>query len=213
MTDRPTLEDLDAAPEPARWCCSGNAEDCPLCDTRTLPYPWICPGHPDTETNRQRVQAAHEGPQPAPWSQLEAHAFNAVQPALREAGRWLPMSARRAVARAVLAAVQPHLAGHYQHAVNAAVAAEQRATQAETKLHRYRDWLATQHANAARADQAGGVPDYLKISPHNGLAAGLHTALLGLDHILNPHDAGPTVAEAAAQDRAYWERKDAGEQP
>lgn len=25
------------------------------------------------------------------------------------------------------------------------------------------------------------------------------------------HDAGPTVREAAAQDRAYWERKDAGE--
>lgn len=23
-----------------------NAEDCPRCDTDTLPYPWICPGHP-----------------------------------------------------------------------------------------------------------------------------------------------------------------------
>ncbi|WP_043493768.1 hypothetical protein [Streptomyces viridosporus] len=39
---------------------------------------------------------------PAAWSQLEAHAFNAVQPALRAAGAWLPLSARRAVARAVL---------------------------------------------------------------------------------------------------------------
>lgn len=42
--------------EPERWCCSGNAEDCRLCDTRTLPYPWICPGHPDTPENRQHVQ-------------------------------------------------------------------------------------------------------------------------------------------------------------
>lgn len=39
-----------------RWCCSGNAEDCRLCDTRTLPYPWICPGHPDTPDNRKHVQ-------------------------------------------------------------------------------------------------------------------------------------------------------------
>lgn len=94
--------------------------------------------------------------------------------------------------------------------------AEARVRALETEaglLRRYREWLATQHANAVRADQAGSVPDRLKISPHNGIAAGLHTALLGLDRILNPHDAGPTVAEAAAQDRAYWERKDAGEQP
>lgn len=40
------------------------------------------------------------------WTQLEARAFNAVLPALREAGEWLPLSARRAVARAVLAATQ-----------------------------------------------------------------------------------------------------------
>ncbi|MFF9118317.1 hypothetical protein ACF09Y_22405 [Streptomyces massasporeus] len=54
---QPTLEDLDAEPEPARWCCNGNAEDCRLCDTTTLPYPWICPGHPDTAENRARSQA------------------------------------------------------------------------------------------------------------------------------------------------------------
>ena len=57
MTDRPSLEDLDVVPEPSRWCCAGNAEDCPLCDTAALPYPWICPGHPDTAENRARVQA------------------------------------------------------------------------------------------------------------------------------------------------------------
>ncbi|HLU97778.1 MAG TPA: hypothetical protein VKZ89_13140 [Thermobifida alba] len=55
MTDRPSLQDLDAVPESARWCCAGNAEDCPLCDT-ALPYPWICPGHPDTPANRARIQ-------------------------------------------------------------------------------------------------------------------------------------------------------------
>jgi hypothetical protein len=60
MTDRPSLEDLDAVSEPARWCCAGNGEDCPLCDTRTLPYPWICPGHPDTPVNRERVQLADD---------------------------------------------------------------------------------------------------------------------------------------------------------
>ena len=82
--------------EPERWCCEGNAEDCPLCDTAAMPYPWICPGHPDTGENRQCVQAAAEATKPAAWRQLEAHAFNAVQ---------------------------PHLAAHYQHAVDAAVAA------------------------------------------------------------------------------------------
>lgn len=38
-----------------RWCCSGNAEGCRLCNTADLPYPWICPGHPDTPENRQQV--------------------------------------------------------------------------------------------------------------------------------------------------------------
>src|SRR5690606_7383535 len=56
--DRPSLDDLDVVPESARWCCAGNAEDCPLCDTAALPYPWICPGHPDTPANRARIQAA-----------------------------------------------------------------------------------------------------------------------------------------------------------
>src|SRR5690606_1677490 len=56
--DRPSLDDLDVVPESARWCCAGNAEDCPLCDTASLPYPWICPGHPDTPANRARIQAA-----------------------------------------------------------------------------------------------------------------------------------------------------------
>jgi hypothetical protein len=46
-----------------------------------------------------------EAAEPAPWTQLEARAFNAVLPALREVGEWLPLSARRKVARAVLAEI------------------------------------------------------------------------------------------------------------
>lgn len=107
MTDRPTLEDLDAAPDGGPWCCAGNAEDCALCAQQgfdMLAYPWICPGHPRTAAN-ERIVA--EATRPAePWTQLEARAFNAVLPALREAGEWLPLTARRKVARAVLEAVQ-----------------------------------------------------------------------------------------------------------
>ncbi|MEU0656073.1 hypothetical protein ABZ485_28045 [Streptomyces albogriseolus] len=55
MTDRPTLEDLDAPLEPARWCCDGNAEDCPLCVDPNLPYPFLCPGHPRTAANERIV--------------------------------------------------------------------------------------------------------------------------------------------------------------
>ena len=43
------------------------------------------------------------------WTQLEARAFNAVGPAVRDAGQWLPLSARRAVAKAVLAELEPDL--------------------------------------------------------------------------------------------------------
>jgi hypothetical protein len=44
------------------------------------------------------------------WTQLEARAFNAVGPAVRDSGQWLPLSARRAVAKAVLAELKPELA-------------------------------------------------------------------------------------------------------
>lgn len=46
-------------PKPKRWCCDGNAEDCALCDTGRLPYPWICPGdHDDSPANRGLVLKA-----------------------------------------------------------------------------------------------------------------------------------------------------------
>ncbi|GGV36793.1 hypothetical protein GCM10010293_40260 [Streptomyces griseoflavus] len=128
--------------------------------------------------------------EPAPWSQLEAHAFNAVQPALNKAGAWLPMSHRRAVAKAVLAAVQPHLAGHYQHAVDATVAAEQRADEAEAKLAR--------------------VQQLVDAYPCN-----LDPALIAeaLNEPRPTPNTGPSVRECAEADREYWERKDAEEAP
>ena len=49
----------DETVKPKRWCCDGNAEDCALCDTGKLPYPWICPGdHEDVPANRGLVLKA-----------------------------------------------------------------------------------------------------------------------------------------------------------
>lgn len=64
--------------------------------------PVHCPGNGPTETAEATEPAEAAS---APWTQLEARAFNAVQPALREAGEWLPLSARRKVAQAVLAEI------------------------------------------------------------------------------------------------------------
>ncbi|MFF8590006.1 hypothetical protein ACF061_00960 [Streptomyces sp. NPDC015220] len=121
MTDRPTLDDLDAEPERTHWCCNGNAEDCPLCTDPNPPYPFLCPGHPDTAESRQRVTAGAKAPeQAASWNRLEARAFNAVLPALRDAGEWLPLSARRKVANAVLAELKRELdaLAEYENAIN-----------------------------------------------------------------------------------------------
>ncbi|MGW4270813.1 hypothetical protein ACWEGQ_00245 [Streptomyces seoulensis] len=108
---RPTFEDLDAAPARAHWCCTGNAEDCPLCADTNPSYPFLCPGHPDTAENRQQAKAAHKatGQAAEGWTHLEARAFNAVQPALSKAGAWLPLSVRRKVANAIIAELKPEL--------------------------------------------------------------------------------------------------------
>ncbi|MEV5451630.1 hypothetical protein [Streptomyces sp. NPDC052535] len=67
MTDRPTLEDLDAVPDDGPWCCTGNAEDCALCAQQgfdMLAYPWICPGHERTAANERIVGEATEATEP-----------------------------------------------------------------------------------------------------------------------------------------------------
>ncbi|WP_032761167.1 hypothetical protein [Streptomyces alboviridis] len=58
MTDRPTVEDLDAAPDDGPWCCNGNMEDCALCTDPNPNYPFICPGHPRTAANERIVGEA-----------------------------------------------------------------------------------------------------------------------------------------------------------
>lgn len=84
---------------------------------------------------------------------------------------------------------------------------------AEALLRRYREWLAEQHARAEAADRVGSVPAELRISPHSGIAAGLHTALLGLDRILEPptQNAGPSVTECAEADARWWNGEKVGE--
>lgn len=54
------------------------------------------------------------------WTPVTARAFNAVLPALRTAGEWLPLSARRAVADAVLAELKPELDAfaEYENTIN-----------------------------------------------------------------------------------------------
>ncbi|GHJ04758.1 hypothetical protein TPA0906_66230 [Streptomyces olivaceus] len=141
-------------------CCKRPVLELPLRDRISSEEPVTCPGP-------VRVPAEwYDAPELAPtqpWTQLEARAFNSVLPALRVAGEWLPLIARRAVARAVLAELQPDL----------------------ERLDRYRAWLADQVEKAERADRVteerGGVRGELRISPHNGIAAGLRSALHGLD--------------------------------
>jgi hypothetical protein len=77
MTNRPTLEDLDAVPEPARWCCGGNAEDCALCVDPNPPYPFICPGHPLTAANERIVGEATEATEPQSSRDVAADALAA----------------------------------------------------------------------------------------------------------------------------------------
>jgi hypothetical protein len=104
------------------------------------------------------------------------------------------------------------------------------------RLARLRDQLAAEQAKAERADQAAARrPELvdLRVTPHNGIAAGLAIALFLVDHHLREagalassgewltagtrdqsipdHDGGPTVAECADADRRWWNGEKAGE--
>lgn len=91
-----------------------------------------------------------------PWSQVEARAFNAVQPALSKAGEWLPLSVRRAVARAVLAELKPELddLDRYEEVVGelneANTGLARRAARAEAALREVLDLFAP--ASTLRTD-------------------------------------------------------------
>lgn len=51
------------------------------------------------------------------------------------------------------------------------------------RIHRYREQLAAELTKARTADRAHQCPAELRISPHNGIASGLETAL----HLLDRH--------------------------
>jgi hypothetical protein len=91
-----------------------DGDHCAVCteDFGRLQAEWPCPTiRALDEPTPEATEATVGGESPGePWTQLEARAFNAVQPALREAGQWLPLSARRKVARAILAELGPELA-------------------------------------------------------------------------------------------------------
>lgn len=107
-----------------------------------------------------------------PWTPYEARAFNAVLPALREAGEWLPLTARRAVARAVLAELRPELDAltDYENRItwnttcascarvlDSSVHETERAEKAEAALERVRA-KAAEWATLAPADDWGDTP-------------------------------------------------------
>lgn len=106
-----------------------------------------------------------------------------------------------AIADAVYTRLKPHLAPHYQRAVNAATAAEQRAETAEAKLARIRD-LATQLEEFAE--------NAIKVSDRQLYAIVADDLRRCVD---DPpaHNAGPTVAECAEADQRWWTTEKAGE--
>lgn len=80
----------------------------------------------------------------------------------------------------------------------------------DNTLHELRTWLATERAKAQAADRPDCDPALL-ITPHNGIAAGLSIALGWVNHRLGEAlDSGPTVAEAAADDRRWFNSEKEG---
>lgn len=55
---RKRLVKVSALPKPDHT--GGNAEDCPACDVRTMPYPWVCPGEPDAPAPTVRPEPADD---------------------------------------------------------------------------------------------------------------------------------------------------------
>jgi hypothetical protein len=73
----------------------------------------------------------------------------------------------------------------------------QTATEPLDRLRRLRDQLAAEHAKAVAADQAAVQrPDHLRVTPHNGMAAGLEIAIFFADHHLR--EAGEEAGEQHA---------------
>ncbi|GLP64272.1 hypothetical protein TUSST3_08920 [Streptomyces sp. TUS-ST3] len=97
-TDGCTCQPFTARTDPPKFLQPGEAVD----QTTSWQQDRGCPHHGE-QAERGETPAASS------WTQLEARAFNAILPTLRQAGEWLPLSARRAVANAVLDTVREHL--------------------------------------------------------------------------------------------------------
>lgn len=150
-----------------------------------------------------------------PWSQLEARAFNAVQPALNEAGAWLPLSVRRKVARAVLAEILGPLDSGTDTATWTAIRAiqlmneaGQRRDEAEAAIARVRKLIADDPSGIFSDDEILGA---LVEQPAPEPCDGRSCAGTGCSHELaaaalttHDHDAGlytaPTPAATQATD-------------
>jgi hypothetical protein len=169
-------------------------------------------GHPKPRgpVDWARQQAAEREAQAAvdpAWDTLRARAFNAVQPALRQAGEWLPLSARRAVADAVLAELKRELDAfaEYEGAINWMTTC--------TSCARVLDSAYAETVRAERAEATIGR--VRKLGAELFVDGATHTHRAIGRQILNalqaPGDGETTPADEARLDRAHWEAKYAGE--
>lgn len=145
---------------------------------------------------RQQAAEREEQTADSAWTPLRARAFNAVQPALRHAGEWLPFTARRAVADAVLAELKRELdaLAEYENTINWSTTC--------TSCARVLDSAYAERAEAAIA-RVRALADVWKDAPDplaRAMAADLLSAVRGPQPA---HDAGPSVRECAANDRRW----------
>ncbi|MET9521484.1 hypothetical protein [Streptomyces coeruleorubidus] len=145
------------------------------------------------------------------WDTLRARAFNAVQPALRQVGEWLPLSARRAVADAVLAELKRELDAfaEYENTISWMTTC--------TSCARVLDSCIRETERADRAESAvahvrslhrENCPVAQRVVKPTAFTCGMCDAL---GDPSPAHNAGPSVAEAAADDRRWWNGEKAGE--
>lgn len=122
-------------------------------------------------------------PSDASWTQLEARAFNAVLPALKEAGAWLPMSVRRKVARAVLA----EILGPIDSGTDTATWTAVRAIQLMNEAGQERDTAqaALERVRKAIADRRADVADYEAENPPSGWSDGVANTCDRIEEALN----------------------------
>jgi hypothetical protein len=160
-------------------------------------------------TDQKAAEGPQEGLEGGPAGIAPSEPFTGAQASadslgLREviAGAiWdTPSTHPDAIADAVYTRLKPHLAPHYQHAVDAAAAAEQRAQQLATTL----DDVLRHFAHKGHPGEPCLSSGWISEKTVARWRAALHKPAPA-------HNAGPTVAECAEADRAYWTDKHAGE--